>query len=38
MVRSFLEWLVLISIGVLFAELFDEPDHGVLLILSDGTE
>jgi hypothetical protein len=32
MVRSFLEWLVLISIRVFFAELFDELDHRVLQV------
>jgi len=35
MVRSFLECLVLISIRVFFAELFDELDHGILLVLCD---
>jgi hypothetical protein len=35
MVSSFLEGLVLISVRVLFAEFFDELDHGVLLILRD---
>nr|DAF69229.1 MAG TPA: hypothetical protein [Caudoviricetes sp.] len=35
MVSSFLEWLVLISIGVLFAELFDKLDHGVPPVFGD---